>query len=158
MEAVRVARATDAERIAELVDEFAREMAPRRGASLLNGPGGLGPGRIDGPEALAVASGDADRLALVATLDDVVVGIALCHLEDAGATGRRGVIDTCYVEPGARVVGLGRMLMDRALGWCADQQCRGIDGFAFPGDRGAKSFFESAGFKARLLVMHRDLD
>jgi GNAT superfamily N-acetyltransferase len=68
------------------------------------------------------------------------------------------VVDACYVEPGARVVGLGRMLMDQVLAWCTDHQCRGIDGFAFPGDRGAKSFFESAGFKARLLVMHRDLD
>ena len=48
--------------------------------------------------------------------------------------------------------------MDQVLAWCTDHQCRGIDGFAFPGDRGAKSFFESAGFKARLLVMHRDLD
>jgi len=158
MEAVRVARATDTERVAELVDEFAEEMESRRGASLLSGPGGPGPARIDGPEAVAVASSDPGRLALVATLDDVVVGIALCHLEDAGPTGRRGVIDACYVEPGARVVGLGRMLMDRALAWCTDHRCRGIDGFAFPGDRGAKSFFESAGFKARLLVMHRDLD
>ena len=156
MEAVRVARTTDAGRIAELVDEFAQEMASRRGASLLNDPGGPGPDRIDGADAAAV--GDPGRLALVGTLDENVVGIALCHLEEAGPTGRRGVVDACYVEPGARVVGLGRMLMDQVLAWCTDHQCRGVDGFAFPGDRGAKSFFESAGFKARLLIMHRYLD
>ena len=38
-----------------------------------------------------------------------------------------------------------------------ERGCRWVDGTALPGDRGAKNFYESAGFKARLLTMHRDL-
>ena len=53
---------------------------------------------------------------------------------------------------------MGRLLLDRSLAWMAEQGCAGVDGTALPGDRGAKSFYESAGFKARLLTMHRPLD
>jgi hypothetical protein len=33
-----------------------------------------------------------------------------------------------------------------------------VDGIALPGDRQAKNFYESAGFKARMLTMHRRID
>ena len=67
------------------------------------------------------------------------------------------MLDACYVEPGARGVGLGRLLLDAAVAWLEAQGCPGVDGVALPGDRAAKSFYESAGFKARLLTMHRAL-
>ena len=69
-----------------------------------------------------------------------------------------GVLDLCFVESGAREVGLGHLLVEHALAWFREQGCTGVDGSAHPGDRAAKNFFESAGFKARLLVMHRPLD
>ena len=75
-----------------------------------------------------------------------------------GAPGRRGVLDACYVEPGARGVGLGRLLLDAAVVLAGGPRVRGVDGIALPGDRGAKNFYESAGFKARLLTMHRQID
>jgi GNAT superfamily N-acetyltransferase len=96
-------------------------------------------------------------MALVGTLDDWVAAVALCRVDD-GVGGRRGVLDVCFVEPGAREVGLGHLLLERSLEWFGTQQCDGVDGTAFPGDRMAKSFFESAGFKARLLLMHRAID
>ena len=34
----------------------------------------------------------------------------------------------------------------------------GVDATALPGDRLTKNFFESNGFTARLLIMHRRLD
>jgi GNAT superfamily N-acetyltransferase len=68
------------------------------------------------------------------------------------------MLDACYVEPGARGVGLGRLLLDTTASWLAARGCRGVDGVALPGDREAKNFYESAGFKARLLTMHRELD
>ena len=84
-------------------------------------------------------------------------GAGLCRV-DGGGGERRGVLDLCFVEPGAREVGLGHLLIEQALGWFGSQGCTGVDGTAFPGDREAKNFFESAGFKARLLVMHRPID
>jgi GNAT superfamily N-acetyltransferase len=93
----------------------------------------------------------------VGTLDDWVAGAALCRVVADGAA-RRGVLDLCFVEEGAREVGLGHLLLEATLDWFRAQGCTGVDGTAHPGDRTAKNFFESAGFKARLLVMHRPLD
>ena len=92
------------------------------------------------------------------TLDDVVVAFAVSTVGEDGRGVRRGRLDACFVEEGARGVGVGRLLLDRSLAWMAEQGCAGVDGTALPGDRGAKSFYESAGFKARLLTMHRPLD
>ena len=104
---------------------------------------------------MATYLGDPERLALVGTLDDWVAGVALCRVDSPAA---RGVLDLCFVEPGARQVGLGQMLLERSLRWFRECGCTGVDGTALPGDREAKQFFESSGFKARLLVMHRPLD
>ena len=68
------------------------------------------------------------------------------------------MLDACFVEEGARAVGLGRLLLDACLSWLAAQGCDGVDGPALPGDRAAKNFYEGAGFKARLLTMYRPLD
>ena len=137
-----------------LVDE---QFGQVRGGSLLvqptvdaSGDGGLA-GRL--PQLL----GDDTCLVLVGTIDEVVTGFALCHVEDLADQGRRGILDACYVEPGARGVGVGRLLLDTAVTWLEDHRCQGVDGTALPGDRAAKNFFESAGFKARVLTMYREL-
>ena len=57
---------------------------------------------------------DPATLVLVGTLDEVVIGFAVCHL--AGAPPSRGVLDACFVEPGARGVGVGRLLLDTVVG------------------------------------------
>jgi len=100
---------------------------------------------------------DARCLVVMGTLDGVVTGMAVCHHEERGIHGRQGRLDACYVEPGARGVGLGRLLLDTALAWLESEGCAGADGVALPGDRTAKSFFEAAGFKARMITMHRPL-
>jgi GNAT superfamily N-acetyltransferase len=74
------------------------------------------------------------------------------------ATGLLGVIDELFVAEPARAVGLGETLLGALVAWCVAAQCIGIDATALPGDRLAKNFFESAGFKARRLVMHKTLD
>ena len=68
-----------------------------------------------------------------------------------------GIVDACYVEPEARGVGVGRALLDDLVAWFASSGCRGVDVTALPGDRATKNFLEGAGFKARLLTMHRTL-
>ncbi len=79
------------------------------------------------------------------------------HLEALSDGRTLCAVDACYVGAGARGRGLGRHLLDEMVGWARQHGCIGIDGVALPGDRHAKSFFESAGFKARLLTMHREL-
>jgi len=133
MEQVRTATSDDLDRLVELVAGFAAAQADRRGADLFrDGDDG---GRPPAPTPAAVAP----------------------YLAVAVGPERRGVLDLCFVEEGAREVGLGHLLVDAAIAWFRDRGCTGVDGTAHPGDRAAKNFFESAGFKARLLVMHRPL-
>ena len=157
MESVREATTTDSERILELTREFRSEMAARRGAGLGRTEDAGISDPISGPGDVAELLADPQRTALVASLDGWTAGVAVLHVTDGPGGECRGVIDACYVESGAREVGLGHLLLDRALEWFTEHGCIGVDGTAHPGDREAKSFFESAGFKARLLVMHRPL-
>lgn len=157
MESVQEATAADAGRIVGLTQEFEAEMATRRGAALLrpNDAGVTDP--LNGPEDVIALLADPERTALVGSLDEWIAGVAVLRIADGPGNDRRGVIDSCYVEPGARGVGLGHLLLEQALAWFTARRVTGVDGTAYPGDREAKSFFESAGFKARLLVMHRPL-
>jgi GNAT superfamily N-acetyltransferase len=99
---------------------------------------------------------DPRRRVLVGTIDDEVVGLAIGRIDAVGETSV-GVLDACYVEPEARGVGVGRALLDELVSWFGVSGCRGVDVAALPGDRGTKNFFEAAGFKARLITMHRAL-
>ena len=67
------------------------------------------------------------------------------------------MIDGLYVEPGARGVGVGEAVMDAVVTWSESKGCRGIDGFALPGDRETKNFFERFGLTARAILVHRSL-
>jgi len=158
MEAVRPARPGDGPRVEELVAELLEWVVPQRGGALLLGGAGRPPLAHLGHTTFGELLADPRRHVLVGTLDSVVTGAAACHVEDRPDGGRWGVLDGCYVEDGARGVGLGHLLAAAALAWLRDQGCAGVDGQALPGDRTAKQFFESAGFKARLLTMHRAFD
>jgi GNAT superfamily N-acetyltransferase len=100
---------------------------------------------------------DTRRRVLVGTLDDAVVGLAVGRIEAVGET-TLGVIDACYVQPEARGVGVGRLVLDDMVAWFTSSGCRGVDVTALPGDRETKNFLEGSGFKARLLTLHRSLD
>ena len=111
---------------------------------------------VASPEEALSRLGERDRL-FMGWVEGVAVGFALVRLDRLADGSVLGVIDVLYVEPGFREVGVGEALMDRILSWAVDNDCLGIDGLALPGDRHTKNFFESFGFKARLLVVHRDL-
>ena len=68
-----------------------------------------------------------------------------------------GVIEAIYVEPSARLVGVGEAMLDVVVAWFAERGCQGVDAPALPGSRPAKAFFEDHGFVARLLTMHHPL-
>jgi GNAT superfamily N-acetyltransferase len=158
MEAVRAATAGDLDRLGELAHEFVQGLVTQRGGSLLVGTVGDRPDPAGLARRLADLVDDPGHLVLVGAVDRAVCGFALAHLGVSHAEGTIGVLEGCYVEPAARGVGVGRLLLDTVVAWLGEQGCSGVDGTALPGDREAKNFFEAAGFKARVLTMHRNLD
>ncbi len=158
MESVRAASDQDRHRLDELARELVRSVTAQRGGDLLVRP------ELDDPPGpglggqLGALLGRSDTLVLVGTLDGVVVAFAVATWREDRHGARRGHLGACFVEEGARGVGVGRLLLDRSVAWLTEQGCVGVDGPALPGDRGSKSFYEAAGFKARLLTMHRPLD
>ena len=156
MEEVRSATGGDVERLVELTAAFRSAVAAERGSADTRAADEGGHPPEASHEVLAAYVSGPGTTALVGVLDSWTAGAALCRVDDAGGS-RRGVLDVCYVEPGAREVGLGQLLLERSVAWFRAQGCTGVDGTAFPGDREAKQFYESEGFKARLLVMHLPL-
>ena len=158
MESVRIATLADAGRLAEMISDLVGSLLDARGgAELIGVRMGTSDRPMDLEDHLASMIVDEGRLVLVGSLERVTLGISLWHRAVSDA-GRRGVVDACYVEPGARGVGLGRLLMETGLAWCAEMGCGTVDGLALPGDRTAKNFYEASGFKARLLTMNRPLE
>lgn len=105
---------------------------------------------------LTCAANGSDAIVLIGSLGVVPVGYAV-----AGAVttvdGPIAVVTDLYVEPEARGVGLGRLLMEALIDWAEATGCRGIDAEALPGDRATKNFFEAFGLVARKITVHRGL-
>ncbi|MFV2039248.1 MAG: GNAT family N-acetyltransferase [Acidimicrobiales bacterium] len=89
-------------------------------------------------------------------IDRVPLGITLVETEKVAA-GVLAVIRELYVTPEARGVGLGALMLDSVLTWAGTRECSGLDGYALPGDRATKNFFESFGLVARGIVVHRSI-
>lgn len=94
---------------------------------------------------------------LIGELDGVPVGymeITETRLPDGSSIG---TIESIWVHPKARGVGVGAALMARAFRFAEDRGCTGLDSRALPGDRTTKNFFESNGLVARAIYVHRPL-
>ncbi|HVX22002.1 MAG TPA: GNAT family N-acetyltransferase [Acidimicrobiales bacterium] len=145
-DSVRPAGPDDLDRCRQLLEEARQESRAVRGGDLLAALGSAGtPPAADWWLA-------PDRALLVGEFHGAVVGVATGQV-----VGRLGRVDCCYVEPGARQVGVGADLVRALLGWFADRGCSDVDALALPGDRSTKQLLEASGFKARLLVLHRRL-
>jgi GNAT superfamily N-acetyltransferase len=153
-EGARRAHRDDLPRLAELYRAALAQLTSRRGGPLLAERHGR-PEPVE--QTLSRSLDDPGRTAWVGTLDDEIVGYAAGRTETLPGGAELGVVEELFVEPGARGVGVGEALIGALLAWFADRGCVGVDTVALPGDRLSKNFFESSGFKARLLVMHRDL-
>jgi ribosomal protein S18 acetylase RimI-like enzyme len=151
MEAARVATLSDVTRVTELAHDFRAELLNERG-------GKLWATREARPEPLAEALtalvGRDDASILVGTLEGHVVGYGIVQIERLRDGDLLGIIEEIYVQPEARAVGIGEILVKELVGFCVSAGCSGVDAAALPGHRQAKNFFERAGFTARLLVMH----
>ena len=148
----RARPAADADRAActQLLGDALGHVATLRG----------GPALIGGATAADLLARWADPEApaglFVGEFEDAVVGLlAVTSLDVSGQ--RRGQIECCYVEEGARGVGVGTALMDAAVGWCDAAGCVEVDALALPGDRATKQRLEASGFTARLLTLSRRL-
>ncbi len=122
-------------------------------------------GHTTAEEALArwAEAGPSNATVYVGEYDRVIVGVAAATVTATvtateSAPDRRGRIECCYVEEGARGVGVGSVLIDSLVSWCGAQGCQDVDALALPGDRHSKQRLEAAGFTARLLVLNRRLN
>lgn len=154
IEAARPATAADLEELAQLAADAVAEQEAARGGAIW----AVREARPLPAEPSLRADLDApDRLLLAGTIDEAVVGYAAARTEALRDGGVLGVVTDIYVLPGARAVGLGEVLIDAVLAWCREQGCVGVDGLALPGNRETKNFFETFGFTARAIVVHRRL-
>lgn len=150
METARPATPADTETLAGLWDRAVAELEGQRGGSLLAGA----LARPDTASFLARALGDPERILVLGFIDHVAVGLASAYVDRM----RREPVTTLeliYTDPQARQVGVGEAMLDAVTAWSGDQGVAGMDAPALPGNRAAKSFFETHGFQARLLLMHR---
>jgi ribosomal protein S18 acetylase RimI-like enzyme len=154
VEAVRHATHDDIACIAELARAAVAELSATKGGTVW----ARREGRIEPIEAsIHAAISDEDAVSLVGTIDDVVVGYALAAVEMLTDGGRLARLTDIYVDPGAREVGIGELLLDAVLTWATEGGCFGIDSIVLPGNRETKNFFEAAGMVARAIIVHRSL-
>lgn len=153
-EAVRAAEPGDLSQLAALAGAAAEEKATQRGGDLWV----RRERRQGAPRTwLEAAVAAADQHVAVGLLHGAILGYAVVQLETLADGDVLGVLDEIYVDPEAREVGLGELLMDHVLEWCREHGCVGVDSLALPGDRQTKNFFESFGLVARAILVHRKL-
>jgi ribosomal protein S18 acetylase RimI-like enzyme len=155
VEASRAATAADIPRVVELARLARAELTAMRG-------GALWVAREAWPEPLdesyrALLARD-DALLVVGTIDDVVLGYGAVLVETLRSGAHLGLVTDLFVEEQARAVGVGEAMADALVEHCRAHGCVGIDASALPGHRATKNFFETHGFTARALLMHRRLD
>ena len=154
MEGSRPATATDLPRVVELARALRDELAAQRGGASWLAHDARAEPLADTYAALLRR---ADTYTVVGTYTDAIVGFGVVVVDDTSQPPH-GRITELFVEADAREVGVGEAMLDALVSRCRDAGCDGIDTTALPGHRAAKNFFETSGFTARLLVMHRRLD
>ena len=157
VESVRPARGSDAAVWRELMGLLVASSRDHRGRQETDMDSWtLGP---SGPplDDLGALLAHPSSVVLMGCLDAVPVALAVAEIGKPAEGERTGYLYLCFVEEGARQVGLGRLLVDEVLTVLRESGCTSVDGWALPGDRATKNQFESAGFKARLITMHRKL-
>lgn len=147
VEHVRPARTGDVPEVQRLISDALRSVGAQEP------PGGsirLTPEEPPGAEVV-----------LVGELDGVVVGVLCLRVEHQppGSTtatppqGPVGLVELVHVEPGARELGIGALLVSGAVQWCTAHGIATIDAQALPGDRTTKRLLEASGFRTQMLRM-----
>ena len=150
----RRAGVADLDRLAALAAEAVAEQAEGRGGAIWARRESRA---LPAADSLRAALEDADHLVLAGTIDEAIVGYAVAAVEVLRDGSSLGRVEDIYVEAEGRAVGLGEALIDEIVAWCGERACVGIDAFVLPGNRETKNFFETFGFTARAIVVHRKL-
>ena len=150
----RPATAADLPALVDLLAAARLELTPTKGGDVWSRREGQ---TLNSDGRRASALDDPDRLLLVGTIDDIVVGYSATHVEQLEDGSRLARLTDIYVEVEARGVGVGEALIDDILAWGRAQGCFGVDSLALPGNRATKNFFEAHGLVARAIVVHRRL-
>jgi GNAT superfamily N-acetyltransferase len=154
MESARPARDDDRGVCAELLSAALVQIRSMRGGVAL-----AGTTTTDGLLERWLGAFSPESTLHVGEFHHVVVGLAAATVSvRPQGTELSGCVECCYVEEGARGVGVGSALLDAVMAWCIGKGCRDIDALALPGDRQSKQRLEAAGFTARLLVLNRPLN
>jgi GNAT superfamily N-acetyltransferase len=154
IEAARPASSDDLPRIAELARAAIAELRSTKGGEVW----ARREARKEPIDDLLAADLDsANAFVLVGAIDDAVIGYAVAVIEELSDGSKLARLTDVYVEPEARGVGVGELLLDAVVAWAAERRCAGIDSLALPGNRETKNFFESFGLVARAIVVHRPL-
>ena len=99
-----------------------------------------------------------DGVVAVGFIDGVPLGFLTGFeqpLLDPIADRTIGVVHLIFTEHEARGVGVGAVMLELAMQEFRDREIDLFDAWVSPGHRMAKNFFESNGFKARSITMHR---
>lgn len=110
-------------------------------------------------ESFEATLADPDTLLFIGTIDGYPLGFLLVREEEmlVQAQGEKvGSIRFIFVDHEAREVGLGEVMRDTAMDILRERGISKFDAHVLPGHRLVKNFFESGGFSARTIIMHRD--
>jgi putative acetyltransferase len=105
---------------------------------------GIGLSAADGPEAVRAYMLRNPGLSLCARSGEALVGTVL-----AGHDGRRGYLHHLCVHEGYRNLGIGRLLVSRALDALAAEGMDKVHAFLFTDNAPGRKFWESTGWSWR---------
>lgn len=153
-EEARLAVTADLPRLTELAEMAVAEQADSRGGAVWAAREAR---PVPSAASLQADVESSSSLVLAGTIDDAVVGYLVARTEVLRDGTILGTLADVFVEPGARDVGVGEAMVEHAVRWCVARGCRGVDTVVLPGNRATKSFFETMGFSARAITVHRPL-
>ncbi len=149
----RVATEQDLDLLEALADVAHAEAYPTRGGRLLFDHDYGNEAASDRLQrALASATGGL----WVGELDGVPVGYASAAIVDKGSV-RVAMIDTLFVHPDARGVGVAAAMLEAVRAWAVEAQAEALESQVLPGNRDAKNFFERTGMITRQMRVSMEL-
>jgi GNAT superfamily N-acetyltransferase len=99
-----------------------------------------------------------DTIVVVGGIDGIPLGFLVGYEEpllEPKGDRKIGVVHLIFTDLEARGVGIGAAMLQVAIERFRDRGIDLFDALVSPGHRMAKNFFESNGFKARSITMHR---
>ena len=162
--AARAATGADGPEVARLQERLRSELVDQKGgAALLETLVPLDAGRTvtwigvigDVPVGLAVAGIVVPGHSIDLPGDSI--DLPGDSIDLPGGSAARAVLETIYVEPEARAVGVGSSLMRAVRSWAIGRGAAAIDATVLPGDRASKNFFERHGLVARAITVRTPL-